>query len=273
MITDIPATAPIDMVMPAGPQLAFALGNGIAIAVFLVLAWRHWRRAGSPIGFLLLLAGALTVFNEPVVDVLGKCWFPRHGTWPLFEAWGVVIPAWMLPVYGWYVGGQAFMAYRLFQSGVTTRRLFGLYASFAVVNALLEIPGLQLGVYSYYGAQPFAVLGFPLWWTCCNGLMPLVIAGVVLRSAPLLQGLRQAWVVPMGLMAAGATNGAVAVPVWVALNSGSPPWLTHLAALASLTMGLLLCRGLALLVAVDAPLRQGDTASGSHRTRLADTRA
>lgn len=246
---------PVDMVMPFMPQMIFGFGNVVPIAIALFFCFRYLRSHGSAFGFLFLAAGALTVFNEPVVDVLGLCWFPRHGTWPLFEAWGVKIPWWMLPVYTWYVGGQAFYVYRRFEDGITTRGLFRLYLTFAVVNALLETPGLWLGVYAYYGEQPFQFLKFPYWWAIVNALMPMTTAALVFRLRPLLTGMRQFAIVPMGLMAAALTNGAAAVPVWVALNSGAGPVVTHLAALASLGMGLMFAYGLCQLVATDAALR------------------
>jgi ABC-type uncharacterized transport system permease subunit len=53
-------------------------------------------------------------------------------------------------------------------------------------------------------------------------------------------------------MAAGMTNGAVAIPVWVALNSGAPLWGTSLAGLISVCLGLILAFLVTRIVAVDA---------------------
>ncbi|HKY92768.1 MAG TPA: hypothetical protein VJM11_17085 [Nevskiaceae bacterium] len=247
-------TPPVDMVMPYWPQMIFGFGNVIPIAIALWLCFRYLKSHGSAYGFLFLLAGAVTVLNEPVVDILGLCWFPMHGTYPLFEAWGVKIPWWMLPVYTWYVGGQAFYVYRRFEEGITTRGLFKLYLTFAVVNALLETPGLWLGVYAYYGEQPFQFLKFPYWWAVVNALMPMTMAALVFRLRPLLTGVRQFLIVPMGLMAAALTNGAIAAPVWISLNSGAGPVITHLAALVTLCFGLMFAYALSQLVATDAAL-------------------
>lgn len=256
MSNPLPMTAPVDMVMPQAAQLWMSILNWALVAVVLVVALNHWRKQGSAIGVWLMLGGALTTLNEPIVDVLGKCWFPAIGADVLIKAWGVSIPAYMVPVYAWYVGGQAFIAYRMYEKGISRRGLFGLYGTFAVVNMFLEIPGINLPVplYSYYGNQPLLLFHFPLWWIFCNALMPMMIAGVAYRAAPLLQGARRALLVPLAWMTAGATNALVGAPVWLALNlDNSSLLLTHLAAAFSFGMGLLVCSGLALAVAEAGP--------------------
>ncbi len=240
------------MVMPSGPQIAFLIGNALICVLAAIAAELYRRRSGSTAGFLLLLAGAAAVLNEPVVDILGLCWFAANGAIPLFKAWGVTIPAFMLPVYCWYVGGQALFAYTAIERGVTTPRLFQLYGLFAVVNVLLEVPGLNLGIYAYYGRQPFELLRFPLWWPICNALMPIVMAALAFRLMPHLRGFGCLAIVMLGPMAAGMTNGAIAIPVWVALNADAPLWATWLAGLVSLCLGLTLAFLVTRIVAVDA---------------------
>lgn len=256
MLSTLPATAPIDMVMPATAQVWMHILNWGLVAVVLLFALQYWRKQGSSIGIWFLLGGALTTLNEPIVDVLGKVWFPALGSWSVITAWGVSIPSYMVPVYAWYVGGQAFLSYRLFEKGITQRGVFGLYATYAVVNVFLETPGLNLPepMYSYYGNHPLVIAKFPLWWTFTNALMPIMMGSVVFRLESLLQGVRRLLVVPLAWMTAAATNALVAAPIWVALNAeGGSLLLSHVAAAVSLCMGLLVCYGASLLVARDAP--------------------
>jgi hypothetical protein len=260
-------TAPVQMPMPQAAQLWMHILNWALVAVVLVLALNHWRKRGSAVGLWLVLGGALTTLNEPIVDVLGKCWFPAIGSQVLLKAWGVSIPSYMVAVYAWYVGGQAFLAYRLYETGISRRGLFRLYAAFAVVNLFLELPGLNLPMpmYSYYGNQPLLLFHFPLWWIFCNALMPMMIAGVAYAARQALRGARGALLVPLAWMTAGATNGLIAAPVWLALNvEGSSLGLTHAAAAVSFGMGLMVCYGLGLAVAADAA-----PARGRGRTALA----
>ncbi len=248
-------SAPVNMVMPAAAQLWMNCLSWGLVAVMLVLAISYWRTKGSPIGIFFLAGGALTCLNEPIVDVLGKCWFPAIGSWVLFTAWGVSIPVHMVPVYAWYVGGQALIAYRIYEKGISARGVFLLYAAFAIVNIVLEVPGLNTPqpMYSYFGNQPLVIAKFPLWWTFVNALMPMMMAGIVFSLRAVLQGWRLLLVVPLAWMTAAATNGAVAAPVWVALNlQSSSMVLTTVAAFVSLGMGLMVCYGLTLLVATNA---------------------
>ena len=251
METDRLVVPPVGMVMPQTAQTIFMILN-VVICVFAVLfAERYRRRSGSSVGFLLLLAGALTVFNEAAVDILGLCWFAARGATPLFTAWGVQIPAFMLPVYCWYVGGQALLALIVLEKGATSKQIYRLYGVFAVINVLLEVPALDMGVYAYYGRQPFVFFGFPLWWAVCNALMPIVMAAIVFHLQPLLRGPQRLVIVFIGPMAAGMTNGAIAVPEWLALNSGAPLWATHVAAVLSLGLGFILAFLVAQTVATD----------------------
>jgi len=243
---------PVDMIMPQVPQTVFIVANSIVCLIALAFAERMRRKSGSAVGYWLLLAGAATVINEPAVDILGLCWFAARGSIPLFKAWGVTIPLFMLPVYCWYVGGQAMIALAAIRRGSTVAQIFRLYALFAVVNVALEVPGLNMGIYAYYGNQPFEFLGFPFWWPICNALMPIVMACIVHFLLPHLKGVRVLLIILVGPMAAGVTNGAIAIPVWVALNSGMPAWAAHVASLVSLVLGLTVAFLVTRLVATDA---------------------
>ena len=54
-------------------------------------------------------------------------------------------------------------------------------------------------------------------------------------------------------MLGAAVNGLVGAPVWVALNTDVGLFVTHLAALMTLGLGVMVCYGVGLLVATDAP--------------------
>jgi hypothetical protein len=239
------------MVMPQTAQTVFTVANIALCVIALVFAQRYQRSSHSAVGFLLLLAGALTVLNEPAVDILGLCWFATQGATPLFTAWGVTIPAFMLPVYCWYVGGQALIALIVMENGATRAKIFRLYGLYALIDVMLEVPALKMGIYAYYGNQPLRLLEFPCWWAICNGLMPIVMAAMVFRLQPLWRGPRRLLLVLIGPMAAGMTNGAIAMPVWLSLNSGAPLWATHVAAAVSLAMGYTLAFLVSQAVAVD----------------------
>jgi hypothetical protein len=250
---------PIDMAMPETAQLWFTVFLFLPLAVLVPLGLRLWIRDHEPILLLCLLGGSLAMFLEPVVDVLGLVWFPRENQWVLFETFGRPIPVLMAFVYAWYVGGQGYLAWRVFQRGVTRRQVFQLYATFALLNAIIETPGLIADVYTYYGRQPFDFWGFPLWWAAVNAAMPVMVGALVYRLAPYLTGWRLLGTVALVPMADGVVNGAVGWPTWVALNTGMPSLITWTAGAVTI--------GLACFLVWIISLAVGrDTATG-HRRR------
>ena len=245
---------PVDFAMPAMAQAIFTYGNVLPLAVIGFLALRYARQNKSFIPPLLLVGGLLSMFIEPVVDVLGLCYFPDQGSWRAFRAFNVTIPLFMVPVYAWYVGGQAFLVFRILERGMTASKFVQTWLILILVNGALETPGLLLGVYTYYGAQPFQVLGFPWWWTFCNALMPMTAAVLTFKLRPYLGGLRCLLVVPIVPMADGLVNGAIGWPTWVALNSGYGYAATYPAAILSFGLA---CVAVYFLILVIDPSRSG----------------
>lgn len=242
---------PANMVMPETAQAIFTFGNVVPLTIILIIAIQYARLHSTPLPFYLLIGGATAVLIEPIVDVLGLVYFPHEGSWGVFRAFDVTIPAFLLPVYAWYVGGQAFLTYRVIEKGVSTRDLFRIWLVLAVVNGILETPGLLMGVYTYYGAQPFQLLGFPWWWTFCNALMPIAVAALAYRLRPFLSGWRLALLVPLVPMTDGLVNGAVSWPTWLALNSGIGYAITYPAAILSFLLAVLFLFTIACAVAND----------------------
>jgi len=177
------------------------------------------------------------MFMEPVVDVLGQCWFPRTNQWIGLEVFGRPIPFFMWSVYTWFIGGQAYLFYRAFAKGLTRTRLMQLWLLVWGVNLVLETPGIWMHVYTYYGKQPFNPWGLPLWWPPVNATMPVVAGFALWKVLPHLRGWRILGVIALMPMADGLTNGAIGLPVWTALNTRLGFWATYPAALLTLGLG------------------------------------
>lgn len=246
---------------PAGgamdPQLQtyFVIGLWIAVGVFTLLALRQVRSTRSPLPLLVLVGGGLCMFMEPVVDILGLCWFWPQGQFELFEAFGRPIPSWMLPTYIFYVGGQALYTWQRLEKGETMAGLFKLYAIYMIVNVLLEEPPLLMGLYTYYGAQPLKIGPFPAWWAFTNAAMPMVLGALIYALRPYLTGWKALIAVPLMPMGDALTNGAIAWPTWIALNSTDDLRWTTAAALLSGVFGLIVIWVMGIAVATDSPAR------------------
>jgi hypothetical protein len=188
-----------------------------------------------------MLGGLCAIVIEPIVDVMGMCFFPIEGQWVGLETFaGRPVPIWMYPVYSWFVGGQAFLLWRSMQRGTLTGR--GLWQHWLVgwgVNIVLETPGVLMGVYAYYGDQAFNFWGLPLWWPAVNATMPVVAAFVVHKAWHLLQGWRVLAIVPLLPMADGLVNGGLAWPTWSALHSEIGYAATYPAAILTIALAAL----------------------------------
>lgn len=225
---------PVGMVMPAFEQAVFTYANIGVLLIVSFVAFRYARASRSAVPVALLAGGGLAVLFEPIVDVLGLCHFPEVGSWPLLRSFGVTVPLYTLPTFAWYVGGQALICLMALDRGLGRYGLVKLWVCFAVVNALLEIPGIKLGVFTYYGPQPLQVMGFPLWWSFCNALGPILSAAAVHTFRNAFVGWRAVFAVLIVPMAHATANAAVGWPVWLALNSGYGRELTSPAALVAL---------------------------------------
>jgi hypothetical protein len=230
---------PVTMVAPSQLAGFFLCANCAVLLMVLSAVALLVRRGERMTAYALIAAGGLAVLNEAIVDRLGLCWFPTVQAPPtLYHAFGVGVPLFMLPVYAWYVGGQAVLGYALFQRGVTRGGVLRLYGLAALLNFGLEAPGLNLGIYAYYGDQPLRLLMFPCWWAVANALMPLGLAAFAVRTRAVLRGWRRLGLIIAAPPLALAVNAATVSPVWLALNAGVGVWLCDLAALTAIGLGL-----------------------------------
>jgi hypothetical protein len=229
---------PVSMRLDETTQLLFTIACGIPAVVALVLAvrWRRTHRTWVP---LLLLAGTLFLsLLEPVLDVLGLAWHPRQHqvVGGIFETFGRPIPLFVILVYAWYFGAQAWLTWwRLERAG--PRQVWALFGLFVLADLVLESPGTVFHAYTYYGNQPLDPWGFPLYWAVLNAVAPVTTGAIVyaLRS-DLKTGWRSVVVVPVTVMGSTMSYLAVGLPIFSALNTDQTTAVTTAAAF--LTIGL-----------------------------------
>jgi hypothetical protein len=233
-------------------QDVFSIAQFVVCGAMFAFAFRENARGKGPIFLYCLIGGAIAVVWEPIVDVLGQCYLPARGQhWHAFTLLDRPIPLMMPFVYSWFVGGQGYLFYRVFERGIDRRRLFQVWALVFGVNILLESPGIIADVYTYYGKQPLNIWGFPLWWGFVNPLMPMIAGAAIYKLKPHLSnpwGLAAA-VIAIIPMADGVANAAAAWPVIAALNMNVGYAGTWIAAFVTLGLALFVIWILGLLVA------------------------
>ena len=224
--------------MPFVPEVIFTIFLGIPVVVMVFFAVKNLATGRGPLLTYCLIGGGIACLFEPIVDTLGLAYIRQQATMTTFSSMGRDFPLFINFVYIWYVGGLAYLAYRIFSTGVTRKAVFQLYVIDVFINIWLESPGVLMGAYEYYGPQPLNFWGLPLWWVCVNPLMPLTAGALIYRMRPYLPGWRLALVIAFIPMADGIGNGAAAWPMWTALNLNSSLLVTHLAWLVTLGLAL-----------------------------------
>ena len=248
MIAAIPQH-PTD-VMPLGPEVLFTIFLGIPVVILLAYGVRHVLKHRQPLLLICLLGGLTACIWEPIVDTMGLCYIKFGAATHTYTLLDREIPLFIPFVYTWYVGGLAYIAYRLYSAGITKRGMFALYLTDVCVNIFLESPGVLMGAYKYYGPQPLDFWGLPLWWTLMNPLMPMLAGAMIYRLKPHLTGWRILAVAPIIPMADGVVNAGIGWPMWISLNQdGASLFVTHLAAAATFSLALYVVWMLSLLVA------------------------
>jgi hypothetical protein len=236
--------------MPLTPEIIFTIFLGIPVAILLAVGIRHLAAGKRPVLLVCLLGGLCACVWEPIVDTMGLCYIKLGAEVSTYTILERTMPLFIPFVYTWYVGGLAYVAYRLYAAGITARGMFALYLTDVFVNIWLESPGVLMGAYEYYGSQPLNIWGLPLWWTLMNPLMPMIGGALIYRLEPFLRGWRILAIVALIPMVDGITNAAIGWPMWISLNAGdiSLVW-THLTALMSFSLALFVVWMLSLLVA------------------------
>jgi len=232
---------PLHDAMPKTAETFFNVFIFIPLGIALAIALQHVLKGKGPLLLYCIVGGAFAATFEPIVDVLGLVYLKEVDAFGTFTVLGRTMPLYICFVYPWYVGGMGYLAYRLFQRGISMKQLFGLWAVVGFVDVFLELPGIVAHTYLYYGHQPFDVFGFPLWWAFVNPVMPMIAGALIHRLKPILgdSPWRLLAVIPLIPMADGIANGAAAWPMWAVLNQDDVAYLwTYLGALATLALSL-----------------------------------
>jgi hypothetical protein len=240
--------------MPSDWQVAYTVLLVVPLLFLGGYALRVWWRQRDLVPLACLLGGAVCTVFEPIVDVLGLCWYPRHGQVRLFEAFGRPIPVGVLFGYTWAMGGMTVVFLQvLARRGVGY--LWRLYPVVILITVPFELIANHTGYYVYYGHQPLRIFAYPLWWGPVNMAVPIVAAVAISWLRPYLHGVAVVVAAAIVVMADGAVNAATAWPVWTALNSAVPRGVVQVAGLATIGLAFLLVRLVTLprVPAADVP--------------------
>ncbi|VWX50198.1 hypothetical protein [Novosphingobium sp. 9U] len=244
---------PVHMAM--SPYYPYILAISIAIfCAATAYAARDAKRTGRWLPLLVIAGAAIASFQECIYDVAVLVWWAELDTTPMYRIFNRSVPLWMVFAYPWFIGGMGYWAYRHFQDGMRSATLWKLYFFGWFANLLLEVPALQIGdIYTYYGEQPFKILGFPIWMAMTNTLMPIFVGAALHALDDVLRGPRALLTLVLVPAATASAEIASGWPIWLALNSGQGLWLTQAATLVTLGFSMSLAYLISLKLCVEAP--------------------
>jgi len=206
----------------------FLFWAGLLVVVF-ALPWATKRliKHKDPLPWLMLLAGFGTSLGEPMLDLVGHLRWSENLLGPAFVNFGIPVPLLIPPCYALFMGLEAYWIWSIIQKGINKRAFFMMFAAAGISDAIMEHPGVIMKVYEYYGTQPFEFYKFPFYWSFINGAAICTIAVVLHYVWPRVkgQGLKQLWVVPIGIVATTAAEFGTGFPVFLAINADLPTWL------------------------------------------------
>ena len=208
-------------------------------------------RRRSALGLVMLVGGAIALFNEPVDDILGLVWHPRPGQNTVLDTIGPV-PMWGLPTYIIFFGAVPWLLLRELKKLQFTLRAFwtGIAITF-VLDLVIELPLIAGRLYTYYPVNdvPLTIAGFPLYWLMINTTGPVLCAAILFAARDYFRGWRAPLLVLVPVVADAACSIAVGLPVYSTLHMpGATEPVRWAGAVLSCVIGLVLLDALARFI-------------------------
>lgn len=239
-----------DVVMPYQAQLVVTVFAVVVALGFWSYAIYVSSKDRDAVPILAMLGGGLCYFAEPIVDVLGACFIPEKGQWIAIDSFRKV-PWFGVGVYMSFFGGTAFILARKIQQGIKAKQIWKLFIFVAVTEAIWEPLPIAFGIWSYYGPQPFEVLGYPLWWAPVNAVSMVLPGVLIAKVRPYLNGFSLLLVIPLVVCGDLVGNAFTAWPVWSALHMDYGYAGTYPAALLTFLLSYLAVKMMVVSVAID----------------------
>jgi hypothetical protein len=229
---------PVDMVMPPTAQLVATICLGAVAAAMFAVAVIHWVRARDPLYVLGILGGLLASVNEPFTNVVGMCYHPAHGQWPVLTSFDRPIPVWAVLCYPVFFGGLSCLLVAWLRRGITRRSFWRAVAVVMAGNAAFEFPILAAHVYVYYGDQPYRFFGMQPAFFVINVLGAVLGALGMAHFWPRLAGPGKLAILLIPGVAQVAAYG-IAAPHMFTLNTDLPLGYKYAGTTLTILLGLL----------------------------------
>ncbi|MFA7555471.1 MAG: hypothetical protein WCY88_14580 [Spongiibacteraceae bacterium] len=155
-------TAPIDQPVNLLTQAILSYGSWSLTAAILIIAIRKDQQQHRPFYSLLVLAGLVAAFAEPLYDVGFTLWFYAPGQWTVFSAYQIPQPNWTFSGYTVLYSGTAMYICESLRKGISPQQLLGWGGIALAMSMAFETIGINGGAYTYWGAHVLRIFDYPI---------------------------------------------------------------------------------------------------------------
>jgi len=162
--------------MPSTPQTVLIT---LTVSVALASIWfifKETKRRKDWIPVYAFLGAGLSVVYEPLGDMLVSAFYPMEGQIGWIKLFGRQIPLFIGVLYFWYMSVPAIYFLKRLETGISTGVLWRMYLFTMALAIGIELFGVNVDAWIYYGPHPFMVFGVPLWATFTYGGFTIAIA-------------------------------------------------------------------------------------------------
>lgn len=231
--------APTGLIMPAMPQLITTSVYGIAALIFVIFAIRLAIKQKSAVPTYLLIGSMLTLYLEPVVDLLGNAVHPQIGQFNVITTNGHPVPVAVLIGYIWYFAALPLLCYqKILDQSLSQNFVWKSFAGVIISAALVEQIPLYFGVWEYYGYQPFKIGFMPSWWFFANTAAVILPFLSIYALMPKLRGAQQIIICFIMPCAAFMGHAGAGWPMYNALGTDTETTSSTLIQFASIASSL-----------------------------------
>jgi hypothetical protein len=219
-------------------------------------------RARTLVPMLALAGGVLALPIEPFWDVNVGFTFAADTHPVAFTAFGRHIPLYLAFIYPAFIGWGSFLGWGMIRRGASSRSLLLLCAWFFAGDAVIEIVGVRLHLWAYYGHQPLTIARWPILFGVLNGVIPLLGGALLAAIEKRVPGWRRPIALALAVPSAYAgIYAAAGWPTWAALNAHVPRAVDWAAGCASIAICALIAQSAAEAVGTREAAVEAQTTS------------
>lgn len=228
----------------------------VIFAIFIIYSIYKAAAKKDTVPLFMSGAGLVALFNEGNYDVLVHLTQPSNALYPIYWNYGQPMPLGFDLGYLGVFTLMCYVAYVVIKKNPTQKGFRKLWIGIALACLIVEIPGVQMGVYKYNRPQMLTILGYPAYNLWINATGWLFSGLLIVVFEPVLKGWKRLLMSLLPCLGFAMSWGMCAIPIYCALNiAGMPAWGQYVLMVVSLLLSMLVTHTLIEIFAKDSQNR------------------